>query len=45
MPESIDLDSMTKTQLLDYAKANGISGVSSAKTKAENLAIIKEALA
>jgi hypothetical protein len=34
---------MTKAQLLDYAEANGISGVSSSMLKAEILEAIKEA--
>nr|DAQ11726.1 MAG TPA: dimeris T4 recombination endonuclease VII [Caudoviricetes sp.] len=32
---------MTKAQLLEYAKENGISGVSAAMTKAEVLEIVK----
>ena len=40
---TVDLDSMTKAQLLDYAKANGIEGVSSSMLKADILAAIKEA--
>lgn len=35
-----DVDSMTKTQLLDYAEANGID-VNSSMTKAEILSAIK----
>jgi len=34
---------MTKTQLLEYAAENGISGVSSAMLKADILAAIKAA--
>lgn len=36
---------MTKTQLLDFAKEHGISGVSTAMLKADILAVIKEAIA
>ena len=38
-----DFDSMTKAQLLDYAKENGIEGVSSSMLKADILTVIKEA--
>jgi hypothetical protein len=38
---AVDFDSMTKAQLLEYAKENGIEGVSSSMLKAEILAIIK----
>lgn len=41
---AVDLDSMTKAQLLEYAQANGISGVSSSMLKANILAVIKEAM-
>ena len=34
---------MTKQALLDYAEANGISGVSSSMTKAEIIAVIEAA--
>ena len=34
---------MTKAQLLDYAEANGIEGVSSSMTKAEIIAAIEAA--
>ena len=40
---TVDLDSMTKAQLLEYAEANGIEGVSSSMLKADILAAIKEA--
>ena len=40
---SVDLDSMTKAQLLEYAEANGITGVGSSMLKADILAAIKEA--
>ena len=40
---SVDLDSMTKAQLLEYAEANGIAGVGSSMLKADILAVIKEA--
>lgn len=44
MPEdAVDLDSMTKAKLLEYAEANGIAGVSSAMLKADILVVIKEA--
>lgn len=39
----VDLDSMTKAQLVAYAEANGIEGVSSSMLKADILATIKEA--
>jgi hypothetical protein len=42
--DSVDLDSMTKAQLLEYAASNGISGVSSSMLKADILATIKEAI-
>lgn len=35
---------MTKNELLEYAEAHGISGVSSSMTKAEILAVIEAAL-
>lgn len=35
---------MTKAQLLEYAQANGISGVSSSMLKADILKTIKEAM-
>ena len=41
---TVDLDSMTKAQLLEYAAANGISGVNSSMLKADILAAIKEAV-
>lgn len=41
---SVDLDSMTKAQLLDYAAENGIEGVNSSMLKADILAVIKEAI-
>ena len=41
--DSVDLDSMTKAQLLEYAEANGIEGVSSSMLKADILATIKSA--
>ena len=43
--DSVDLDSMTKAQLLEYAEANGIEGVSSSMLKAEILAVIRGAVA
>lgn len=41
---AVDLDSMTKAQLLAYAEENGIEGVSSSTLKADILATIKSAL-
>ena len=32
---------MTKAQLIDYAKENGISGVTTSKTKAQILGILR----
>ena len=40
----VDLDSMTKAQLLEYAADNGITGVSSSMLKADILAAIKEGM-
>lgn len=40
----VDLDSMTKAQLLAYAAEHGISGVSSSMLKADILSVIKEAV-
>lgn len=40
-PETVDFDGMTKAQLLEYAKENGISGVSAAMNKADILAVVK----
>lgn len=42
--DAVDLDSMTKAQLLAYAEENGITGVNSAMLKADILAAIKEAV-
>lgn len=42
--DSVDLDSMTKAQLLEYAAANGIEGVSSSMLKADILSVIKTAV-
>lgn len=47
MPEpsdAVDLSSMTKAELLAYAEANGIEGVSSSMLKADIYAAIKAAL-
>lgn len=44
LDDSVDLDSMTKAQLLAYAGENGIEGVSSSMLKADILAAIKEAV-
>ena len=43
-PASVDLDGMTKAQLLEFAAENGIEGVSSSMLKADILAAIKEAM-
>ena len=40
-PETVGFDGMTKAQLLEYAKENGISGVSAAMNKADILAVVK----
>ena len=40
-PAAVDVDEMTKAQLLEYAKENGIAGVSAAMNKADILAVIK----
>lgn len=40
-PEGVDFDGMTKAQLLEYAKENGIAGVSAAMSKADILATVK----
>lgn len=42
-PESVNLDGMTKAQLLEYAAEKGIPGVSSSMLKADILAAIKAA--
>ncbi len=42
-PEAVDLDGMTKAELLDYAQDNGISGVNGGMLKADILAEIKGA--
>ncbi len=39
--EPVDLDSMTKAELLEYAQANGIPGVSGSMLKADILETIK----
>jgi hypothetical protein len=41
--DPVDLDSMTKAQLLEYAANNGIEGVNSSMLKADILAAIKSA--
>ncbi|MCD8087275.1 MAG: Rho termination factor N-terminal domain-containing protein [Oscillospiraceae bacterium] len=43
--DTVDLDSMTKAQLLEYAEANGITGVSASMRKADILTAIKEVTA
>ena len=42
-PEDVNLDGMTKAELLAYAAENGIEGVSSSMLKADILAAIKAA--
>lgn len=42
--DPVDLDSMTKAQLLAYAEENGVEGVSSSMLKADILSTIKNAL-
>lgn len=42
--DDVDLTSMTKAQLLEYAAANNISGVDSSMLKADIYAVIKEAM-
>lgn len=39
----VDLDSMTKAELLEYAEQNNISGVNSSMLKADILSTIKGA--
>lgn len=43
-PETVDLSTMTKDELLDYAAENGVTGVSSADTKAQIIAAIEAAV-
>ena len=43
--EAVDLSSMTKAELLAYAEANGIEGVSSSMLKADIYAVIEAAVA
>ena len=38
----VDLSSMTKAQLLEYAGANGITGIGSRNTKAQIISAIEE---
>lgn len=42
-PEDVNLDGMTKAELLAYADEKGITGVSSSMLKADILAAIKAA--
>lgn len=44
-PIDVNLDGMTKAQLLEFAAENGIEGVSSSMLKADILSVIKEAIA
>lgn len=41
--ELVDLDSMTKAELLEYAQANGIQGVSGSMHKADIVDAVKGA--
>ena len=43
--DDVDLNSMTKAELLAYAEENGITGLSDSMTKDEIIAAIEEALA
>ena len=40
---AVDLSKMTKAQLLEYARDNGVDGVSGSMKKADILTAIKEA--
>lgn len=40
-PAAVDFGGRTKAQLLEYAKENGIAGVSAAMNKADILAAVK----
>ena len=42
-PEDVNLDGMTKAELLAYAAEKGVTGVSSSMLKADILAAIKAA--
>jgi hypothetical protein len=42
--DPVDLDGMTKAQLLEFAATNGITGVSSSMLKADILNTIKGAI-
>lgn len=42
-PAALDLDYMTKSELLDYAEENGVEGVNSAMKKADIIEAIKNA--
>ena len=41
--DDVDLNGMTKAQLIEYAAAHGIGGVSSSMTKADIIAAITAA--
>lgn len=41
--DDVDFDNMTKSELLEFAEANGIDGVDSSMLKADILAVIKAA--
>lgn len=43
-PNALNLDGMTKAQLLDYAAENGVDGVSGAMKKADIIATIEGAI-
>ena len=42
-PNALNLNGMTKAQLLDYAAENGVEGVSGGMKKADIIAAIEEA--
>lgn len=41
-PDAVNLNSMTKAQLIDYADQLGIDGVSSRMTKAQIIEVVQE---
>lgn len=42
--DTVNLNNMTKAELLEYAASNGIEGVSNSMTKAEIFAVIQNAI-
>ena len=44
-PDTPDIHSMTKAELLAFANQNGIEGVNSSMLKADILSVIEQALA